>query len=160
MSEFEITLKKLPAKTVVGKEFTGPYWDSSAIFADVYLWSIANKNLVKGNVYGFFYDNPKEVVPEKCRSYAAIELNDLNAILPDGFVKKSLPETEAAAILFKGPYYAKEKYKAYAALKYWLDENPDYKLEGSLLIEEYLNTPADTQENDLLTLIIMPVVKK
>lgn len=162
MPNYQAELKQLPEMLVVGKEHIGPYWESAPIFQEVFQWIAANLDALKGPMIAVFYDNPKEISPEKCRSLigAPIKEEKKSMEIPKNLKMTLMPSVDAVSVIYKGPYYSGEKYKAYGVLKEWLDKNPNYTLNNNNIIEIYQNSPLEVKEEDLITEIYMPVKKK
>ena len=104
----------------------------------------------KTRFIGISFDDPNVTRPDKCRFYACAS------------VKKKIAQTgEFGTIrLQKGKYAVftlKGSYSGLQELYNNINVNFDYILRYGVAFEEYLNSPHDTKEEDLLTKIFIPV---
>lgn len=159
MSDFDLKLKTVAGQRLLGKSYTGPYWELEATVTACYLWAKEHPESLAGLMRIFYFDNPKEVTPEKCRSFVGIPVKP-EITAPAGFEVRDEPEQTMISVVFKGPQYSKEKYKAYQALYQWITQNQEqYAYSGEPLMEIYLNSLEQVSESELLTDICLPVKK-
>ena len=104
----------------------------------------------KTRFIGISFDDPNVTKFEQCRFYACALVQ-----------KKIVPKGEFGAIqLRKGRYAAytlKGSYSGLRELYNSISINFDYNLRYGLAFEEYLNSPLDTKEEELLTKIFIPI---
>lgn len=103
---------------------------------------------------GVYYDDPNTVPVKDLRSHAGAVLPDGLAV-PEGREEVRLPAGRYASLRFKGHYSGLQ-----AAYDYlfgpWLAQSGE-ELGDAPAIEVYVNTPADTAPDDLLTDVCMPL---
>jgi AraC-like DNA-binding protein/DNA gyrase inhibitor GyrI len=99
---------------------------------------------------GISFDDPNVTKSEQCRFYACALVQ-----------KKIIPKGEFGTIqLRKGKYAVytlKGSYSGLQELYNSISINFDYNLRFGLAFEEYLNSPLDTKEEELLTKIFIPI---
>lgn len=149
--------KKEPCK-IAYIEHIGEYGKIpfDAIVPKLYAWAKTNKVMPGFQPRGIYYDSPKSVAPEKCRSEIAITFK--GEAKGNGEVKtRELPEMEVAIVKFKAP--ASEFQAAYQKLCEWLDAN-GYEWAGPAM-EIYTKKPAVINgETIIYANIQVPVRKK
>jgi effector-binding domain-containing protein len=101
-------------------EFVGQYdkvpWDE--LIPKLFEWAKVQKVMPGFFPLGIYYDDPKLVTPEKCRSEVGITFKG-HAIEADGIKIKHLPAQKMATVSFKGP--GSEYHKAYRGLQEWIE---------------------------------------
>lgn len=127
----------------------GPCYEKLATMA-------TEKNLwpsVQGMI-GVHYDDPNVVDETNLRAHAGLWMVQVSSI-PDSLEEVVLPPGNSAILHYKGPYTAIKV--AYDYL--YGDWLPKSGLEPANAppYEIYLNSPADTQESELLTDIVLPL---
>ena len=103
---------------------------------------------------GLYYDDPSAVAPEDLRSYAALIMGP-DAELPDILEELEYDGGKFAVLHYKGPYSELKPAYDYLFGK-WLPESGEEPRDAPAM-EIYLNNPADTDPEQLLTDICMPV---
>lgn len=76
------------------------------------------------------------------------------AVAGDDVTLEELPATEAATLLFKGPYSAMEP--AWRLLMEWVGKSG--RRPGGAVREVYLSDPGQVEEDELLTELVVPLV--
>jgi AraC family transcriptional regulator len=103
---------------------------------------------------GIYYDDPDATPQKDLRSHAGVVLTP-DVALPEGLEEVNLAAGRYACLRFRGHYSG-----AKAAYDYlfgpWLAQS-GVELRDAPAMEIYLNTPADTAPDDLLTDICMPI---
>ena len=119
-------------------EFMGPYdkvpWDE--LVPKLYGWAKMQKVMPGFFPLGIYYDDPKQVPPEKCRSEIGITFKGQAKEAGDIRIKH-LPAQKVAAVSFKGP--GSEYQKAYCELEEWI-AGKEYQVCGPC-IEVYSKKP-------------------
>jgi effector-binding domain-containing protein len=139
-------------------EFTGPYnkMPFDEIIPKLYGWAKEQKVMPGFHPMAIFYDDPKAVLPESCRSEIAITFKG-PAKETAGIETKHMPAQKVAAISFKGT--ASEYEKAYQELDKWI-EGKGYRVSGPC-IEIYSKMPEMIDDVMILySKIMMPVEAK
>ena len=99
---------------------------------------------------GISFDDPNVTHPNRCRFYACASVQ-----------KNISPTGEFGTIrLYKGKYAVYTLKGSYSGLKDLynnINVNFDYVLRYGIAFEEYMNSPDNTKEEDLLTKIFIPV---
>ncbi|GHV18079.1 AraC family transcriptional regulator [Bacteroidia bacterium] len=99
---------------------------------------------------GISFDDPNVTKHEQCRFYACATVE-----------KKIAPTGEFGTIQLRHGKYAvytlKGSYSGLQELYNNISINFDYALRHGVAFEEYLNSPHDTKEEDLLTKIFIPI---
>ena len=110
----------------------------------------------KEEYWGICYDDRDITVDEKCCFYAGLTVRHMPNLKVDNEIKAMLlPKAEYAVYVHKGIYDKLDSF--YNAILQQIPEG--YYLGESLILERYLNSVADTSEEDLLTEVLLPVVK-
>jgi AraC family transcriptional regulator len=152
---YDVEIRNLPRRRIIGCAHTGPYPEIGAAYAKVSAVLDDKAFWPKvGNMVGIFYDDPGEVALEQLRSHAGFELAK-GARAPKGLETVVLPAARAAVLTLGGPYVGLPT--AYHYLyRTWLpalgevpNDAPSY--------EVYLNSPMDTASEGLLTEICVPL---
>lgn len=152
---YDVTIKRLPAITMATVAHVGSYMEISQAFDRLFGW-LASKGLIGPDVRSFaiFYDDPSTVAAARLRSRAgAVMTRDFAAEPP---VERTAVEGgEYAVLRHRGPYA--DMKAAYDWLYgQWLPGSGREPGRGPNL-EEYLNSPRDTQPADLLSDIYLPL---
>lgn len=138
MGNYTVAMKEIPPKNVIYKGFVGPYWEIGPILVEAYEWVAKNPDLVDGNIFAFYYDNPKKVSPENCRSAVCIPVKEYKNV-PAGFQTMVVEKTQVIYTFYRGEHYENEKFNAYKALIEWIKKNNQYQSTGTML-EIYLTS--------------------
>lgn len=97
-----------------------------------------------------------DVVRNKVIYTAGLPVAEVPGNLPSGFFAGDIPAVTAQTITMQGPYH--HLGNAWSTL-YSMQRNKEFKLNKHVHpFEEYLNSPHDTPENDLLTKVYFPIV--
>jgi AraC family transcriptional regulator len=152
---YDVTIKRVPAITMATVPHIGSYMEISQAFDRLFGW-LASKGLIGPGVrsFGIFYDDPSMVAPAKLRSRAGAVMTPEFAAEPP--VERAAVEGgEYAVLRHRGPYA--DMKAAYDWLYgHWLPQSGREPGRGPNL-EEYLNSPRDTQPVDLLSDIYLPL---
>jgi len=152
---FKVELQEVPARRVGAILHRGAYTAVGRCFDELLAMASAKQLWPRSSgVAGIYYDNPDAVSEAELRSHAGLVFTD-DLALPDELEEVRLVSGECAVLHYKGPYPAIK-----AAYDYlygdWLPKSgkepadaPPYEL--------YLNSPADTAEEELLTDIYLPL---
>lgn len=99
---------------------------------------------------GISHDNPHVTRSEQCRFYACASVQ--KKIIPQGdFGIIRLPKGKYAVYTLRGSYSGLQE--LYNKISIDFDYTPRY----GLAFEEYLNSPYDTKEDELLTKVFIPI---
>ena len=135
---------------------------ASAIFEEenwnkLYEYALQNDLLPNQEEYwGICYDDTDITDQEKCRFYACITIKEQYVPSLDNPIKSlSITKGTYAVYLHKGSYALLDAF--YDAILKQLPQA--YQLGDGLILERYLNTPVDTEEESLLTEVLLPIVK-
>ena len=110
----------------------------------------------KEESWGICYDDRDITADEKCCFYAGLTVRHLPKLkVTDEIKTMLLPKTRYAVYVHKGSYDELDSF--YNAILQQIPEG--YQLGEDLILERYLNSVADTSEGDLLTEVLLPVVK-
>jgi len=151
----EVKLKKTESMQVAVVSHVGPYSESGKLYGEIAKWLTQKQLKIAGPPFGWFYDNPEEVLTHKLRSEVGFPF--VGEAKPEGKIKiKKIPAQEVLYTMHKGPY--REVGPAYTALYKHAKEKGYIPL--GCPIEIYLNDPAKVSESELLTEIQVPVKKK
>ena len=113
---------------------------------------LQSNGLLTGNVrfIGVSFDDPHVTKPNLCRFYACAAVQE--KIVPTGeFGTIRLPRGKYAVYTLKGSYAGLQ------ALYDHISLHLGYPLRYGMAFEEYLNSPEDTPETELLTKVFIPV---
>lgn len=152
---FDVTIRPEPARRLAAVAHEGHYMQIGqsfeklgAILGSRGLWGKV------GGLVGVYYDDPSATPAKDLRSHAGAVLPG-GEDLPEGLEEVQLPAGRYACLRFKGPYSGLQ-----AAYDYlfgpWLAQSGEEPGEAPA-IEVYLNTPADTAPDNLLTDVCMPL---
>lgn len=152
---YSVELGEVPQRQLGAILHTGAYTEINQCF--VQLSTIATSNnlwpQVRGMI-GVHYDDPNLVDESDLRAHAGLWLAE-GANVPDALEIVILPAANCAVLHYKGPYSAIKVAYDYLYGD-WLPKSgsepadtPPYEL--------YLNDPANTEESELLTDIVLPL---
>jgi AraC family transcriptional regulator len=152
----DVSITTLPPLTAATIEHIGPYMEIGKAFGQLFDWLNARQLAASDvRVFGAFYDDPRQVAPEKLRSCAAAVVNGAFEMEPP--VKRSeLGGGEYAVLRYKGPYSGLMPNYDYLYNE-WLPKS-GRQLRSAPSYEEYVNDPRDTPPEELLTDIFIPLV--
>lgn len=152
---FDVSIADRPDRQLAALGHTGPYLEVGSKFEQLGA-IVATRNLfpsVRGMV-GIYYDDPNAVAEKDLRSHACFQLADGTPV-PDDLEAISIDGGKTAVLLFKGPYAGLKG--AYDFLfGAWLPKSGETP-RNQPSYEVYLNNPAETAPEDLLTEICLPL---
>ncbi|MGB9979314.1 GyrI-like domain-containing protein [Methanobacterium sp.] len=134
---------------------TGPYDQLPELFGEVVGYVMKENLQITEPPYGIYMNNPMEVSPEELQYEVGITFTgDADG---EGKVKiKDIPAHQAVSTIYKGPYG--QAAQIYHDLIKYTQEN-GYNIVGPVK-EIYINNPMEVAENELLTEVQFPVMKK
>ncbi|WP_169739526.1 AraC family transcriptional regulator [Thioclava pacifica] len=151
---FEIELTHLPSVRLAGLPHKGPYPTIGPIFQEL-AGLIPEPSWVEVEGAAMIgHDDPREVAPEELRSHACFLVGEGFAMFPP-LEEIRYPAGNYAVMRVKGPYsLLPEAYR-------WLSEEwfpaSGQRHRDLPAYEVYLNDPANTKPEDLLTEIRLPL---
>jgi AraC family transcriptional regulator len=148
---YAIEIKDVPARDIAGFAHTGDYMNIGRVFEKAGTSVIAQKGpSAMGPMIGVYYDDPDAVALTELRSFAGVVLAE-NTSVAAPLEVKSLLGGKYAVLEHVGPYPGLHK-----AYKYlfgeWLATSGEVPRDQPPF-EFYVNNPADTAPEDLITLI-------
>ncbi|RLF91339.1 hypothetical protein DRN46_01640 [Thermococci archaeon] len=119
-------LKRIGKRKVVSIRHVGPYSEVGKAFRDLVEWCIRNEIIVTGPAMGIYYDDPREVPPEKCTSEIMFPIEELPE-LPEEEMRmveiKELPEMRVVSKVMRGESFNSIDYeKEYNEIVKWMEE--------------------------------------
>ncbi len=151
----KIEEKKLPEIQVAYIRYKGSYEKIPELLGTVIGWLMARNLQINMPIYTTYFNNSKEVSPEELEYEVGAAF--LGKAEIEGQVNiKTIPEHQVLSSLFKGQYG--DSSKIYGAIFKYAAKN-GYKIIGPVT-ERYLNSPDDVEDENLLTEVILPVVKE
>lgn len=122
-------------------------------FAKLMEWSNENAENLSGPPFAMYHK--WEMVKGMADYTACLPVKEIPANLPNGMVSGSLPATEVNTVGHVGPY--KHLGNAWST-QMSMRQNKEFKANKKMdPLEVYLNSPSDTEEKELHTLIHMPI---
>lgn len=152
---FPVEIVNLPPMRCVAVAHRGSYMEISRAFEQLFTVA-APKGLVsrKSRMIGVYQDDPDAVAVEDLHSAACLAIAD-DAPVPPGVEAMALPGGAYARLSYKGPYAdMRDAYRWLMGV--WLPASGREAADGPML-EEYLDSPADTPPPDLRTEIFLPI---
>jgi len=152
---FEVEITTQPARRVAAIPHKGDYHKIGAAYEKLFT-ILGSRDLLagSGNMIGLYLDDPAVVASQDLRSFAAVEIAE-SASLEAPLEEKLLEAGKYAVLRHVGPYT-----NLPAAYSYlfgdWLPKS-GAEIKHALPHEQYLNSPMDTAQEDLVTLITMPL---
>jgi len=151
-------------KPVLFIPFIGGYETFSEDIFEKESWDIlydyaTKHNLLPDNIeyWGICYDNPEITSHEKCRFYACTTISSEIKLKLNSRIKSMIISAgQYAVYTHKGSYSLLDSF--YNAILKNLP--PQYILGEGLILERYLNSPVDTAEEELLTEVLLPIVRQ
>lgn len=154
----EVTIKTTEPVTVAYIPMTGPFSLINQTFGRLFSWIGENGYTPAGPAMGVYFDDPAQVKPENLTWELRVPLStERDPAAPDasGVGIKTVPPIVVASATYKGPY---EKIgPVYGEIAEWIMGN-GYQIIGPPQ-EVYLNDPATTSPDELLTELRFPVQK-
>ncbi|KQR76545.1 AraC family transcriptional regulator [Burkholderia sp. Leaf177] len=156
MTSHEVTIRDIPAMTVVSIDHSGPYMQIGKAFDSLIGW-LASRELLSPEIrmIGIYYDDPGIVPESELRSKAGVVLpRDIDVAPPVSLTH--VRGGQYAVLRHKGPY--SDMRAAYEWLYgAWLTQSGREAADAPAF-EAYLNNPKETAPADLLTEICLPLV--
>lgn len=152
---FPVEIVTLPAMRCIGVRHQGPYMQISRAFERLFT-EAGPAGLVsrKSQMIGVYYDDPDAVEADALRSMACLAI-DAGRPVPEDFETLDLVGGAYARLSYKGPYAdMRDAYRWLMGV--WLPASGLEAADGPML-EDYLNSPADTAPPDLRTNIFLPI---
>jgi AraC family transcriptional regulator len=152
---YEVTIETLKQMPLAAVSHTGPYTEIGRAFQTLYA-TLGARNMIPygGKIIGIYYDDPNVVAVDKLRSMAAVSFDRQDDLAPP-LERADIPAGRYGWIMFKGPYNGLGP-----AYRWFFGEwlvSSGYELDDRPSFEEYLNSPMDTPQNELLTKIFIPL---
>ncbi|MFN3577592.1 MAG: GyrI-like domain-containing protein [Tabrizicola sp.] len=150
-----VEIRSEPAIRLAAVPHKGAYFEISRAFQKLSA-IMASRDLFRnaGRMIAVFYDDPQSVAEPDLRSHAGFEINgrsDLSSPLED----VTLPAGRQAVLTYKGPYAGLPA--AYDELfGIWLPQSGEEPADAPSF-EVYLNSPMDTDPEDLITELHLPL---
>lgn len=151
----KVELKRVPKKQVAYIFHEGSIEDLSDLMGEVIEWVVKNALEITGPPYGVYYSSPEDVSLDNMKYEVGIPFEGRAEV--EGKVKvKEIPDQTVLSATHMGPYH--EVGPVYAAL---MDHvvSESYEMVGAPM-EIYMNNLGEVSENELITEIQFPVVKK
>lgn len=152
---FPVEIVTLPVMHCASVPHRGSYMQISRAFERLFA-TAAPAGLVsrRSRMIGVYYDDPDAVAIDELRSAACIAIAE-GATLPAGLEVIDTRGGAFARLSYRGPYAdMRDAYRWLMGV--WLPASGHEAADGPML-EEYLNSPADTAPPDLRTDIHLPI---
>ncbi len=151
----EIMEKKLGERRVAYINYKGSYEEVPVLLGEVVGFIMAKGLQIMGPPFGIYFNSPQEVPVEELMYEIAMPF--AGEATEEGRVKiKTMPEQLIISAVYKGPY--SECGTVIGALAQHAYKN-GYEIVGPPM-ETYISDPNETPEEDLLTEMCFPVMKK
>ena len=150
-----IKLIRVKSEIVAYIPFIGSYDNIPKLMQEVGEWLMGKKLEMTGLVYGTYFNTPEEVSEDKLQYEIGFGFKG-NAEPEDKIGIKEIPEHTVLAAMHKGPY-TEIGPVIHAVIDYAVENN--YDIVGPIS-EAYFNDPMVTPEEELLTEVRIPVIKK
>lgn len=151
----EIVEKKIGKRQVAYIKYKGSYEEVPILMGEVVGFIMAKGLQIMGPPFGVYFNSPEEVPVEELIYEIAMPF--AGEAEEEGRVKiKTIPEQLVLSTVYKGPY--SECGTAIGALAQHAYQN-GYEIIGPPM-ETYISDPNETPEEDLLTEMCFPVMKK
>ena len=151
----KMEIKSINEKKAAYVSVTGPYDQIPELLEEVVRYVTAENLQITEPPYGIYQNSPMEVSPEELQYEVGIAFNgDAHG---KGRVKvKEITAHQVVSTVYKGPYG--QAAQIYQALIEYANEN-GYNIAGPVK-EIYMNKPLEVTEDELLTEVQFPVMKK
>lgn len=152
---FQVEIVTLPAVHCASVPHRGSYMLISRAFERLFATAVpAGLVTRQSRMIGIYYSDPDAVDLDDLRSVACIAIGQ-DATLPPGLEAVDVSGGSFAKLSYKGPYAdMRDAYRWLMGV--WLPASGHEAADGPML-EEYLNSPADTAPPDLRTDIFLPI---
>ncbi|MCW3479565.1 GyrI-like domain-containing protein [Neisseriaceae bacterium JH1-16] len=152
-----VTIRRLDAAIpLVSRPHRGPYIQICQAFEALDHW-VDRQTLAPARIFAMYYDDPSVTPPEALRSAACVAL-PADTAPGEGMERTEVPVGRYAVLLHKGPYSALQA--SYRWLfEQWLPNSGEVLVDAPC-IEEYLNSPMNTAQQELLTEIWIPLAER
>jgi AraC family transcriptional regulator len=154
-SGFVVEIVRLPAERCVVVPHRGSYMQISRAFEQLFA-AAGPADLIgrQSRMIGIYHDDPDAKEESELRSAACLPI-DAVRVVPSGFETIETRGGAYARLSYKGPYAdMRDAYRWLMGV--WLPASGREAADGPML-EEYLNSPADTAPPELRTDIFLPV---
>lgn len=153
----DVTLTTHPPRQLAGLPHQGNYQLIGRAFEKLAtLIAARGVATMPDGMFGVYYDDPSSVAEGDLRSHAAFEIPADTQIAPP-LEKLALPGGPVAVLLHRGPYATlPESYDL--LFRGWLPQSGREPAD-SPCYEHYLNSPATTPQDELLTEICLPLAR-
>lgn len=153
----EITEKRIKKERVAYIPYKGSYDKIPELMAELAQWLVDKKFKMTGLVYGTYFNTPEEVSEEKLQYEIGFGFEGQINTMKEGKIGiKEIPEHTVLAAMHKGPYTEIGPI-IHAVIDFAVANN--YDIVGPIS-EAYLNDPMETPEEELLTEVRIPVIKR
>lgn len=152
---FQVEIVTLPAVHCASVPHRGSYMLISRAFERLFATAVpAGLVTRQSRMIGIYYSDPDAVDVDDLHSVACIAISQ-DATLPPGLEAVDVSGGSFAKLSYKGPYAdMRDAYRWLMGV--WLPASGHEAADGPML-EEYLNSPADTAPPDLRTDIFLPI---
>ncbi|MCE5215161.1 MAG: GyrI-like domain-containing protein [Methanobacterium sp.] len=150
----KIEIKTIPSYLAAFINQKGSYEKIPETLGKLVGWLMSKNVQIQMPIYGIYYNSPLEVPEEELEwEVGASFMGELEA---EGEIQiKTVTEHQVVSTIFKGPYG--DAASAYMDLiEYAIKEG--YQIAGTVM-ESYLNSPDEVEESELLTEVLIPIVK-
>lgn len=157
-NNMKVEITEMPATKVAYVRHTGPYQDCGQAWEKLCGWAAPQGLIRPGCTFiGLCYDDPEVTEPEKIRYDACLSID--TDCQPEGEIQiKKIKTGSYAKTTHFGPYTNLSK--TYAELCGQWIPSKGYEIASEPSIEIYLNDPDNTPPEELLTDILVPLVKE
>jgi AraC family transcriptional regulator len=152
---FEVTIKDVPLTQLAAIDHRGSYMQIDRAFEPLF-GHFAARGLLEPTTrsIGVYYDDPFSVAEDDLRSRAGLVVEKGFAFAPP-LVETTIGGGRHAVLRHKGPYATmRSAYQWFYGA--WLAQSGE-EVEDAPVFEEYLNNPRDTEPQELLTDIYLPL---
>ena len=151
----KMEIKSINEKKAAYVSVTGHYDQIPELLEEVVEYVTAENLQITEPPYGIYMNSPHDVSPEELQYEMGITFTgDING---ENRVKvKEIPAHQVVSTVYKGPYG--HAAQIYPALIKYANEN-GYNIAGPVK-EIYMNNPMEVTEDELLTEVQFPVMKK
>lgn len=151
----EVTEKRIEQAKVAYIPYVGSYSKIPELMGEVAQWLMDRDLKMTGLVYGTYFNTPEEVSEDKLQYEIGFAFEG-NA-MPEGKIGiKEIPEHTVLAAMHKGAY-TEVGPVIHAVIDYAVEN--EYDIVGPIS-EAYFNDPMVTPEEELLTEVRIPVIKR